>query len=89
MVILGVFKADFRVTSKATALEFYKGVNSVILMPLDKNNRLRVEPDQHISTVSAESTRAGNAPFIPLLRDEDGSLAFQYRKYINAYLAAL
>lgn len=86
MVVQGVFRADLRVTSKAKALEFYKGVKSVILIPIDKANRLRVEPVQHISVVSNESIRNGSAPFVPSLYDEDGSLAFQYRKHINAYL---
>lgn len=86
MVVQGVFKADLRVTSKATALEFYKGVKSVILIPVDQQDTLRVEPGQHISLVPKESTRNGTAPFVPSFYDEDGSLAYRNRKYINAYL---
>ena len=86
MVIQGVFRSDLRVTSKAKALEFYKGVKSVILIPVDQKDSLRVEPGQHISLVPKESIRNGTAPFAPSFHDEDGSLAYQNRKYINAYL---
>ena len=89
MEVQGVFKADLRVTSKATALEFYKGVKSVILIPFDKESRLRVEPGRHISVVSNESIHDGTAPFVPSFYDEDGALAYRNRKLINAYLAAL
>lgn len=86
MLVQGVFRSDLRVTSKAKAIEFYKGVKSVILIPVDKGNRLRVEPGQHISVVPVESIRNGSAPFVPSFYDVDGSLAYQNRKHINAYL---
>lgn len=89
MVIQGVFKSNLRVTSKATALEFYKGVKSTILIPLDKNCKIRVEPGQHFSLVSNASVRNGTAVFEPALHDEYGTLAFQHRKHINAYLSGL
>ena len=86
MVIQGVFKADLRVTSKTKALEFYKGVKHVILIPVDQEDSLRIEPGQHISIVPNKSIRNGSAPFVPSFYDEDGSLAYRNRKYINAYL---
>ncbi|MBQ8245832.1 MAG: hypothetical protein IJZ42_01750 [Lachnospiraceae bacterium] len=67
-------------------MDFYKGVKSVILIPMDQKDSLRVEPGQHISLVSNESIRNGSAPFVPSFYDEDGALAYQNRKYINAYL---
>ena len=89
MTIKGVFRSDLRVTSESSALEFYKGVKSVILIPFDKEDSLRVEPGQHISLVPNVSIRNGSAPFVPALYDEDGTLAYQNRKYINAYLNSL
>ena len=89
MVIQGVFKSNLRVTSKATALEFYKGVKSVILIPMDQKDTLRVEPGQCISLVPKDVIRGGSALFIPSLYDEDGALAYRNRKYINAYLNSL
>lgn len=86
MVVQGVFKSNLRVTSKATALEFYKGVKSVILIRMNQKDTLRVEPGQHISVVQNVSIRNGSAPFVPSFFDEDGSLAYRNRKYINAYL---
>ena len=89
MVVQGVFKANLRVTSKATALEFYKGVKSVILIPMDQKDSIRVEPGQNISLVANTDIHNGIAPFVPSLRDEDGTLAYRNRKYINAYLSSL
>ena len=85
-MVSGIFKADLRVTSKEKALEFYKGVKNVILISCGREQRIRVEPGQHISIVSTESIKNGTAPFIPALYDEDGSIAYRYRKYINDYL---
>lgn len=85
-MIKGVFRADLRVTSKLSALEFYKGVKGVILIPLTPSDKLRVEPNKHISIVSNRSLHNGMAPFIPSSYDEDGSIAYSHRKAINAYL---
>ncbi len=87
MKVVGVFKADLRITSKAKALEFYKGVKHVILIPYDKDTYIRVEPGCHISLVGKKDLNAGTAPFVPAWRDEDGSRAYELRKYINAYLS--
>lgn len=86
MKVAGVFKAGLRVTSKATALEFYKGVKHVILIPYDRETYIRVEPGCCISLVSKKDVAEGTAPFVPALRDDDGSKAYALRKYINAYL---
>lgn len=88
-MICGVFRADLRVTSKATALEFYKGVKSVILVPCDRDTYIRVEPNCHISFVGKKDIVSGTAPFIPALHDEDGSKAYELRKHINAYLCKM
>lgn len=85
-MIASIFKADLRVTSKAKALEFYEGVKSVLLIPYDAKTYIRVEPERHISFVSKKDIQAGTAPFVPALRDEDGTKAYELRKYINAYL---
>ena len=87
-MFVNVFKADLRVTSKAKALEFYKGIKGVTLIPCDKDTYIRVEPGCCISFVSKKAIDAGTAPFIPALCDEDGSKAYELRKYINAYLSA-
>lgn len=86
MKVTGVFRADLRVTSKATALEFYKGVKHTILIPYNKERYIRVEPGCHISFVSKKALEAGTAMFIPAWRDDDGTNAYQMRRYINAYL---
>lgn len=86
MIILSVFRADLRITSKQTAMEFYKGVKSVILIPFDGCQMLRIEPDCHISLIPKESIKDGSALFFPSYRDEDGTFAYGWRKYINAYL---
>ena len=85
-MIQGVFKKDLVVVSKEKALEFYKRVRSVILIPYSKTQQLRIEPGQHISLIPTESIKDGSAAFIPSLFDEDGMIAYQYRKYINQYL---
>ena len=86
MTIQGVFKADLRIVSKETALEFYKGVKSVILIPFSEEQKIRVEPGQHISIITTASIYDGSAVFTPSLYDEDGTIAYHYRKYINQYL---
>lgn len=89
MKIAGVFKSGLRVTSKETALEFLKGVKNVILLPYDNEQVIRVESDYCISLIPKKSVNDGSAPFIPSFKDEDGSIAYGYRKYINAYLSDL
>lgn len=83
---ISVFRASLRVTSKATALEFYNCVKHTILIPCDKDFYVRVEPGNHISLVSKSAVNTGVAPFVPALSDPTGEIAYRYRKYINAYL---
>ena len=89
MTINGVFKSNLRVTSKSTALEFYKGVKSAFFIQTQGITMLRIEPGQHISFVPNESFRNGTVAFIPAIYDEDGTLAYRNRKYINAYLRSI
>lgn len=86
MIIQGVFRANLRVTSKETALEFYKGLKNVLLLRYAPGLILRLEPGQHISIISEKDVKTGAAAFVPAFYDEDGSRAYHYRKYINAYL---
>lgn len=88
MTVSMIYRADLVIKSKETALEFYKGVRSCILIPytVDKVQVIRIEPGNLFSVIPANSVKDGSAPFIPSLKDEDGSLAYRYRKYINAYL---
>ncbi len=88
-MIQGIFKHNLRVVSKEKALEFYKGVRSVILLPYSKTQHLRIEPGQHISLIPTKSIKDGSAAFIPSLFDEDGTIAYHYRKFINEYLKDL
>ena len=83
---LSCFRSDLRITSKESALEFYRGVHRVELIPVDRQTVLRVEPDNCISLISKECIRNGSAPFHPSLHDPDGALAYRMRRFINAWL---
>ena len=83
---ISVFPASLRVDSKANALRFYDCVKHIILIETEPGWRLRIEPGNLISEVSLHDIRTGVATFVPNLRDDDGSIAYRYRKYINAYL---
>ena len=84
---ISVFPAKLRVTSKETAVQFYNCVKHVILMPVDADYYIRVEPGCLISLVSCEDVRNGAAVFVPNMHDPDGTLAYRYRKHINAWLS--
>ena len=88
MTISMIHRSDLIINSKETAIEFYKGVKSCILIPytVDKVQVIRIEPGNLFSVIPAKSVKDGSAPFIPNIYDEDGTLAYRYRKYINAYL---
>lgn len=88
-MIQGVFKKGLTVVSKETALEFYKGVKSVILIPFSEAAYIRIEPHQLFSILPAYCVRRGLAPFEPSIFDEDGSLAYKYRRSINQYLKGM
>lgn len=83
---ISVFRANLRVTSKATALEFYNCVKHVILLPVDDEFFVRVEPNRCISLVSKADIKSGAAVFVPSMRDDTGEIAYRHRKYINAFL---
>lgn len=85
-MVVSIFRADLRVTSKAKALEFYEGIKGVVLIPHAPGYFIRVEPGKLIGYVSREDIKKGIATLVPNLRDDDGAIAYQYRKYINAYL---
>lgn len=86
MIITRIHRSDLIINSKATAQEFYKGVKSCILIPYIEDMMIRIEPDNLIGFVSKEAIKNGIAPFIPNIHDKDGSIAYQHRKHINAYL---
>ena len=84
---ISVFPAALRITSKETAIQFYKCVKHVLLIPVDADYYVRVEPNYCISLVSCEDVRNGAAVFVPSLHDPDGTIAYRYRKHINAWLS--
>lgn len=86
MTISGIFKRGFTITTKASVAEFYKCIKSVNLIPYDNESVIRVEPDAHFSIVSKKAISDGTAPFVPAFKDDDGSMAYKYRKYINTWL---
>ncbi len=85
MIISMIHRADLVINSKETALEFYKGVKSCVLIPCNSSYYIRVEPNNLIAVVPAEAVKDETAWMIPNVAD-DGSMAYRYRKYINAYL---
>ena len=80
-----VFNGYPHITSKATALKFYKSIKCVTLIPCDGGDCIRVEPDCHIAFIEKKDVEAGTASLIPALRDEDGSKAYELKRYINTY----
>ena len=86
MTITAIHRSDLRIRSKADALEFYNGIKACILIPYNETYKLRIEPNRCFSIVSKKAIADGTAWMIPSLCDEDGTLAYNYRKYINAYL---
>ena len=86
MMITRIHRGDLVIKSRATAQEFYKGIKACILIPYTEGQYIRIEPDNLIGFVSKEDVKKGTAAFIPNFYDEDGSIAYQNRKYINAYL---
>ena len=87
-MVVNMFRADLRVTSKAKALEFYKGIKGVTLIPYYDELFIRVEPNHCISVVTKSEIKGGTAAFVPSMRDDTGAIAYRYRKHINAYLSA-
>lgn len=83
---LSVFPGSLRIDSHANALRFYSCVKHTILIDMGDGWKLRIEPGNLISPVSYHDIRTGVAQFVPNLKDEDGMIAYRYRKYINAWL---
>ena len=88
MIISRIHRSGLVVNSKETAQEFYKGIKSCILIPHEEDMLIRVEPNNLIGFVSKADVKNGAATFVPNFHDEDGSIAYRHRKYINAYLKA-
>lgn len=86
MMITRIHRGSLVVKDKATAQEFYKGIRACILIPYMEDMMIRIEPDNLIGFVSKEDVKTGRATFIPNFSDEDGCIAYKYRKFINAYL---
>ena len=86
MEVTMIHRSDLVITSKATALEFYKGIRSTVIIPYNDTYVLRIEPNQCFSVIAKASIADGTAWMTPSVVDLDGIRAFRYRKYINAYL---
>lgn len=85
-MIISTFPVTLRIRSKADALKFYGCVKHCIFIPINHRDYLRIEPDNCISVVDKATAKAGNAWMIPSMKDDDGSIAYQFRKVINDYL---
>ena len=83
--ITAVHRSDLRITSKATALEFYEGIRACVLIPCD-THVIRIEPNRCFTVFHRDNLTAGKAWMIPSVVDDDGIRAYRYRKYINAWL---
>ena len=88
MAVTMIHRAGLRVTSKSTALEFYKGIRRPILIPYDDKCLFRIEPGRLFGIVDKDSISKDTAWAYPNVYDFDGAMAYKYRKYINAYLAS-
>lgn len=86
MTITCMYRSDLVIRSKTDALEFYDGVKDVCLIPYNDVYVIRIEPNRCFSVISKQAVAEGKAWMIPSLRDDDGKCAYNYRKYINAYL---
>ena len=84
---ISVFPASLRITSKKSALDFYKCVKHCFTIPYNEDYVLRIEPDNCFTVISKQSIWKSEAWMIPSFRDTDGTLAYNYRKYINAWLS--
>lgn len=86
MNITMIYRSDLRIRSKADALDFYDCIKACTLIPYNEYFWIRVEPNRCFSVVSRQIVAEGKAWMIPSNYDEDGNFAYNYRKYINAYL---
>jgi hypothetical protein len=81
-----VYPSDLRIRSKADALKFYDCVKACHIIPYNDTYELRIEPNRCFSVISKQAIADGTAWMHPSTYDEDGTLAYNYRKYINADL---
>lgn len=86
MHITMIYRSNLRIRSKADALELYDCVKACTIIPYNDTYSIRLEPDRHFSIVSKQTIAKGDAWMIPSVYDDDGTLAYNYRKYINAFL---
>ena len=86
MTITMVYPSDLCIRSKADALKFYDCVKACTLIPYNKDYYLRIEPNMCFTVIGRKTVAEGNAWMVPSVCDDDGTLAYNYRKYINAYL---
>lgn len=85
-MIITTYPANLRIRSKADAIKFYGCIKHCVIIPYSDDMVIRVEPNNLISTVLKSDIKNGFAWAVPNLKDEDGSIAYSYRKYINAWL---
>lgn len=91
---ISVFKGDLQITSREKALEFYRSVKCVHLIPageIQEGDRIvevyiRVEPGCHISRITSDEIKQGIAWATPSLYDPYGNIAYRWRRPINAWL---
>ena len=86
MTVTMIYPSDLRIRSKADALKLYDCVKGCALIPYNDTYKIRIEPNRCFSIISKQSIADGTAWMIPSVYDEDGTRAYNYRKYINAYL---
>jgi len=83
---LSCWRSDLQITSRETALEFYRCIRQVHLIWVDRDTFIRVEPNNQISRIPSSSVKDGSAWMYPGLYDPYGNIAYKWRKYINAWL---
>lgn len=86
MTITMVYPSDLRIRTKADALKFYDCVKACVIIPYNNDYDLRIEPNRCFTVISKKTIAEGNAWMIPSMYDDDGTLAYNYRKYINTHL---
>ena len=86
-MLISVFPGSLRIDSLANALRFYSCVKHCIIIPYTNDLVLRIEPDNCFTVIPKHAIRKGEAWMIPSIKDEDGRLAYKYRRYINAWLS--
>lgn len=86
MTVTMIYPSNLCIRTKADALKFYDCVKACTRIPYNKDYDLRIEPNRCFSVISKQAIADGTAWMHPSTYDEDGTLAYNYRKYINAYL---